>query len=543
MGEDAGPGLAGPGRNPGSPRTTSSGLILLVVFPGAVGLFYQLNGGIGLKFLTRFLTRPGRRRLSDKRLASWLSAEHHTRSSTRTSGQLMTHLRQRGLADGPAAAAAELVTLQLVALLTTCGSGSPTWTAHRRRPHRARRRAGVHQPAEVPNRAGDAAGRDRRQRRCPARKPWPQPPRLTLDPSLGQGTARGDVPPRLQPPAIPSRGRLRRRQPRRQRLAQDIYASARSRGARHRHAIRILARAWIRVISALPEPRRPYQPDRHRGLRLVEQRVQQLADEARQPGLITTAPRQLTRSSQAGPRPRTFTTTRRRSIPAQSCRTPPGSRLAAGHRRAPALTPVRPAADCTRNDDVTLTHASGESPFPCTVIHVRFGRGRPHAHPAGIPGPASGPVTYASEPVAGPPDHPVARSPGHDPRRVRSWPRPAQRSTAPVARRRPDPRRLVPTSETSSPTVTQPSGDKPTTQLDMGLSPQQPWRRWHPRRAVRSQPGRTGSWPARRYEDRRLAREVGRGLPAGGPPLEPHHGRRRCCRGYAELVWMFTPAR
>jgi transposase len=47
--------------------------------------------------------------------------------------------------------------------------------------------------------------------------------------------------------------------------AGDSYRRARARGARHPHAIRILARGWVRVIWACWTTNTPYDPTRHRG--------------------------------------------------------------------------------------------------------------------------------------------------------------------------------------------------------------------------------------------------------------------------------------
>ena len=46
--------------------------------------------------------------------------------------------------------------------------------------------------------------------------------------------------------------------------AQDIYLAAKKRGCRHAHAIRILARAWIRVIWRAWTDGKPYDPQKHR---------------------------------------------------------------------------------------------------------------------------------------------------------------------------------------------------------------------------------------------------------------------------------------
>jgi transposase len=47
--------------------------------------------------------------------------------------------------------------------------------------------------------------------------------------------------------------------------AERIYRDARARGCRHAHAIRILARAWLRVIWACWHTNTPYDPARQRG--------------------------------------------------------------------------------------------------------------------------------------------------------------------------------------------------------------------------------------------------------------------------------------
>jgi transposase len=46
--------------------------------------------------------------------------------------------------------------------------------------------------------------------------------------------------------------------------AADIYQRARARGAKHPHAIRVLARAWLRVLWRCWRDRRPYDPAKHR---------------------------------------------------------------------------------------------------------------------------------------------------------------------------------------------------------------------------------------------------------------------------------------
>ncbi|HSH58165.1 MAG TPA: hypothetical protein VK988_00700, partial [Acidimicrobiales bacterium] len=45
--------------------------------------------------------------------------------------------------------------------------------------------------------------------------------------------------------------------------AKHLYATARQRGIRHPHAVRIVARAWLRVIWACWHTNTAYDPARH----------------------------------------------------------------------------------------------------------------------------------------------------------------------------------------------------------------------------------------------------------------------------------------
>ncbi|HYF18999.1 MAG TPA: IS110 family transposase [Ramlibacter sp.] len=51
--------------------------------------------------------------------------------------------------------------------------------------------------------------------------------------------------------------------------AADVYARAKARGCDHPHAIRILARAWLRVIWRAWQDRKPYDPSQHGGAKLL----------------------------------------------------------------------------------------------------------------------------------------------------------------------------------------------------------------------------------------------------------------------------------
>ena len=51
--------------------------------------------------------------------------------------------------------------------------------------------------------------------------------------------------------------------------ADTVYANAKARGCDHPHAVRILARAWLRVIWRAWFDRKPYDPARHGGAQLL----------------------------------------------------------------------------------------------------------------------------------------------------------------------------------------------------------------------------------------------------------------------------------
>jgi len=51
--------------------------------------------------------------------------------------------------------------------------------------------------------------------------------------------------------------------------AAEVYQRAIARGCRHPHAIRILARAWIRVIWRCWQDRKPFDANRHTARQLA----------------------------------------------------------------------------------------------------------------------------------------------------------------------------------------------------------------------------------------------------------------------------------
>ena len=259
---------------------------LQLAHPGVVGLFHQLDSKISLAFLTRFPTPRHARWLSEKRLAAWLDAAHYTRPNTRTPAQLFDHLRQApaGHPDGPAADAAEAITVELVALLAACASGSP-----RSRPASTQAlaahadaavftslpRSGSVRAATLLAEIGDARGR------------YPTDEALAAAAGISPSTRasgrshyvvfRRGCNHRLRQALVDFADGSRAANP----WAQDVYARARARGHNHAHAVRVLARAWIRIIWRCWTDHTPYQPDRHPALTaLLQAQNQQPTDTA-----------------------------------------------------------------------------------------------------------------------------------------------------------------------------------------------------------------------------------------------------------------------
>ena len=244
---------------------------LLTAFPGAVGMFHRLDGGIGLKFLARFPTPQHAQWLSEKRLAAWLTAAKYTRASTSTAVQLMTHLRAAppGLPEGPAAAAGEVITLELVALLTSLKERIKSLEAHIADTLAAHAdaeiftslpRSGTVRAATLLAEIGDARGR------------FPTEEALAAAAGVSPSTRasgrtrmvvfRRGCNHRLRQALVDFAEGSRGANP----WAQAVYERARARGAHHAHAIRILARAWIRIIWRCWIEHTPYDPAQHTSL-------------------------------------------------------------------------------------------------------------------------------------------------------------------------------------------------------------------------------------------------------------------------------------
>ena len=190
-------------------------------FPGAIGLFSQLDIPISLAFLRRFPTEAKAAWLSELRMAHWLQANHYCGRHTAT--QLVGHLRDAtaGRLTGAAADASQVIVLDpgRPAGHPAPGAG-PSRGPDQGSPASSSRRSNL--PVTAPRRdraRRDPVGRDRRLPRPLPRRtiPGSRSRSSPLDPAIRQAPQR-HLPTGLQHTTAGSPRRLGPRHPTRQRL-------------------------------------------------------------------------------------------------------------------------------------------------------------------------------------------------------------------------------------------------------------------------------------------------------------------------------------
>lgn len=248
---------------------------LLQGFPGAVGLFADLDSPISLAFLKRFPTADRAAWLTERRLNAWLRSVGY--AGRRPTSQLLQHL-----GDAPAGLTGEagdgygIVTVQLVDLLTRVRSridvlderirealelhpDGPIFTSFPR--------AGTNRAALLLAEIGD----------CRAR--FPDESSLAAAAGVAPSTRasgkhwhvsfRRGCNKKLREALIDFAQDSVQASP----WAQDIYRRARDRGMRHPQAARVLARAWVRVLWRCWTDGVAYDPSRHAGFNRLEEVV------------------------------------------------------------------------------------------------------------------------------------------------------------------------------------------------------------------------------------------------------------------------------
>jgi hypothetical protein len=249
------------------------------VFPGAVGLFEDLDSVISLTFLTRFDCQDRADWLTPKRLGGWLKSVGYT---GRTDPALL-HARlsaaPRG-ATGQQGAAHLPITHALVATLSTLveqikilGKQIGEQLAAHADAHifTSLPRSGTIRAARLLAEIGD----------CRARFPTPEALMCLagVAPSTRQSGKTCSVGFRwacdknLRDAVCDFANDSRHANP----WAADLYNRAIARGKDHPHATRILARAWLYIIWHCWQTNTAYNPDNHRTLQALLQQHQQPA--------------------------------------------------------------------------------------------------------------------------------------------------------------------------------------------------------------------------------------------------------------------------
>ena len=236
-------------------------------WPGAATIFAEVDSPIALAFLTRYPTPQSAARLGERRLAQFL--RRHAYCGRRSALELLTRLREAPLSrtgeaeteiSGELVHAVVAVLTPLVAQIQQLAAAiTAALIQHADGPLvQSFPRSGAVNAAQILAELGD--DRDR-------------------FPTADQLAAEAGVAP-VTHTSGPHRGVVFRwacHKRLRQALttwadnsrhasvwAAGVYAHARARGCDHPHAIRILARAWVRVLWRCWQDRRPYDIAQHR---------------------------------------------------------------------------------------------------------------------------------------------------------------------------------------------------------------------------------------------------------------------------------------
>jgi transposase len=244
---------------------------LQAFWPGAERIFADVDSPIALAFLERYPSPSDARGLGKKRLASFLA--RHGYCGRRTPNELLSRLR-----DAPQAFTGELETdarratvtglvavlrpiVEQISQLTSQIAGAtrthpdgPIFLAFFRDPKSVITAAGL--LAEI----GDNRGRYPTNNALAADAG--QSPVTIQSGKRSNASFRWACDKRLRNHVANLADSTRHWHP----WAKDIYARARQRGADHPHALRILGRAWTRILWRCWQDRTPYNPRRHKAL-------------------------------------------------------------------------------------------------------------------------------------------------------------------------------------------------------------------------------------------------------------------------------------
>jgi transposase len=235
-------------------------------WPGAAAIFAEVDSGVALAFLARFPTPENARRLGVKRLAAFLA--QHRYSGRRSAEELLARLRAAptGLAGEAEADAKGEIVRALVRSIAAIVAAIAELSSRIE-----------HAVAELPDgrivmsfpRAGRICAAQILAELGDERARFQTEDQLAAEAGVcpvthASGKSRGVVfrwacNHRLRAAITCWADNSRHVSP----WAADLYKRARGRGCDHPHAIRVLARAWLRVLWRAWVNREPYDPRRH----------------------------------------------------------------------------------------------------------------------------------------------------------------------------------------------------------------------------------------------------------------------------------------
>jgi transposase len=236
-------------------------------WPGAAAVFADLDSPIALAFVRRYPTPESARRLGDRRLAAFLA--QHSYCGRRSAAELLARLRAApaGLVGEAEEEASGELASALAAALERIVAEIARLTARVQ-----------HAVAALPDgrivmsfpRAGRVCAAQITAELGSVRERFPNPDALAMEAGCAPVTKQSG-----KSRSVVFRWACNRRlraavtcfadnSRHASRWAAQVYARARQRGCDHPHAVRVLARAWIRVLWRAWRDRRTYDPNKHR---------------------------------------------------------------------------------------------------------------------------------------------------------------------------------------------------------------------------------------------------------------------------------------